>query len=228
MFHKMHQNLNLKTWLPIFLAIPLFLSLGCSSTETNPDDPSSLSKEVDELVESNRYILALERLQELKNRHPYSPQAIDAQLRMADIYFLQENFSEAAATYEAFRDLHPKHAKVRYSMYRAGLSYYSDIPDLRARDLTPAFKAQDAFREFLNQFPEGEFVADAKAKLSETRNAIAEKELYVANFYFRKDDWESAKGRYSKIISFYSDTNSFAEAEKKLKIVEGKLQNVRE
>ena len=172
---------------------------GCSSAEVNKDDPASLSKEVDDLIEADRYILALERLQELKNRHPYSPQAKDAQLRMADVYFLQENFSEAAATYEAFRDLHPKHPKVRYSMHRAAMSYYSDIPDLRARDLTPAFKAQESFKELIAQFPEGEYIAESKLKLAEVRDAIAEKELYVANFYLRWDDFEAAKDRKSVV-----------------------------
>jgi outer membrane protein assembly factor BamD len=218
-----------RIWMALFFTAPAFvLGVGCSSTEVNSEDPVALSKEIDELVEGSRYTLALEKLQELKNRHPYSPEARDAQLRMADVYFLQENFSEAAATYEAFRDLHPKHPKVRYAMYRTGLAYFNDIPSLRARDLTPAFKAQGAFKEFLNQFTDGEFVVDAKAKLVETRDALAEKELYIANFYYKRDEYEAAKGRYTKIISFYSDTKSLAEAETKLKVVEGKLANVRQ
>jgi len=145
----------------------LFLSLlfSCSSAEVNPEDPASLAKDAEAYIDSNRYIIALERLQELKNRHPYSSQAIEAHLRIADVYFLQENFPEAAATYEAFRDLHPKHPKVAYAMYRAALSYYNDIPGNHARDLTPAFKAQDSFNEFHRQFPSKEYTADAQETL---------------------------------------------------------------
>ena len=205
--------------------LPMFWFAACSSApDTSKDDePAALSKEADELMEANRYVLALEKLQELKNRHPYSPQAVDAQLRMADVYYLQENFSEAAATYEAFRDLHPKHAKVRYAMYRAANAYFKDIPDLHARDLTPAFKAQDAYKEFLNQFPTGEFSDNAKKELAETRDDLADKELYIANFYYKHDNYEAAKGRYQKILSAYADTKAKDEADKKLGQSEKKI-----
>lgn len=203
----------------------LFLSLlfSCSSAEVNPEDPASLAKDAEAYIDSSRYIIALERLQELKNRHPYSSQAIEAHLRIADVYYMQENFPEAAATYEAFRDLHPKHPKVPYAMYRAALSYYKDIPGNHARDLTPAFKAQDSFNEFLRQFPSNEYSADAREKLVEARNAIADKENYIGDFYYRRDEWESAKGRYLKVVNFYTDTKSHKHAEERVKAIEEKL-----
>ena len=89
------------------------VGFGCSTSELNENDPVVLMKDAEEDIESSRYILALEKLQKIKNQHPYSKQAVDAKLRIADVYFLQENYAEAAATYEAFRDLHPKHPMKR-------------------------------------------------------------------------------------------------------------------
>lgn len=223
---SMNNKMIKKSWYVLTFSLAISLSfLSCASVDDkNVNNAGELSKEIDELIDGSRYILALEKLQELKNKYPYAPESKDSQLRMADVYYLQENFPEAAATYEAFRDLHPKHPKVRYAMYRAGLSYYNDIPSLRGRDLTPAFKAQDSFKEFLSQFNEGEYFADVKVKLNETRNAIAEKELYIADFYFKNEDFEAAKNRYTKIVNFYTDTKVFTLAEEKLKKIDGKIK----
>jgi outer membrane protein assembly factor BamD len=80
--------------------------------------------------------------------------------------------------------LHPKHPKVAYAMFRIGLSYFNDLPSTVARDLTDASKAQDAFNEFLRRFPTDPNAADARKDLADCRKELAEKELYIANFYF--------------------------------------------
>src|SRR5690606_22860260 len=127
--------------------VGLFLSglsglYGCSSAEIDENNPTALMKEAEEDIDSSRYLLAIEKLHAIKNKHPYSKEAVEAQLRVADVYFLQDSFTEAAATYEAFRDLHPKHVKIGYATYRVGLSYFMDIPKKHARDLTPATHAE--------------------------------------------------------------------------------------
>ncbi len=195
---------------------------GCAGAEVDENDPAALSKEAENDINSSRYILALEKLQKLKNQHPYSNQAIDAQLRIADVYFLQENFSEAAATYEAFKDLHPKHPRLAYAAYRVGLSFFSDMPGNHARDLASGFRAEEAFKDYLRQFPVAEFSDDAKAKLAETRRVLAGKEMYIANFYFKREKWEAAKNRYSKVVNQYSDSPYVDDAKDKLKQIETK------
>ena len=62
----------------------------------------------------------IDKLKIIKNKYPYSKYALDASLRLADVYFLQESYTEAALAYESFRDLHPKHEKVPYAMFRIG------------------------------------------------------------------------------------------------------------
>jgi outer membrane protein assembly factor BamD len=210
-----------------YLSILVFTAIAggfsaCSSGDIDENDPTVLMNEANEDIESSRYIIALEKLQKLKNEHPYSKQATEAALRIADVYFLQDNFTEAAATYEAFKDLHPKHPRFEYAAYRIGLSYYSDIPSVHARDLTSAFKAEEGFNEYLFKFPNGEFSKDAREKLAETRKTLAEKEMYIGNFYYKREKWEAAKGRYTKVVSLYSDSPYIEEAKKKLADIESK------
>src|SRR4051812_10683656 len=74
----------------------ILLATGCSSTQVNEHDPESLFKDAEEEVASEHYQIALEKLRSLKNKFPYSKYAPDAQLRIADVYFLQESYTEAA------------------------------------------------------------------------------------------------------------------------------------
>jgi outer membrane protein assembly factor BamD len=199
-----------------------FILGGCSSGEIDENDPTILMKEANEDIESSRYMIALEKLQKLKNEHPYSKEATEAALRIADVYFMQDNFAEAAATYEAFKDLHPKHPRFEYAAYRIGLAYYSDIPSVHARDLTSAFKAEEGFNDYLFKFPNGEFSKDAREKLADARKTLAEKEMYIGNFYFKRKMWEAAKGRFTKVVNQYSESPYLEEAKTKLVDIESK------
>ncbi len=194
--------------------------LGCSTADIDENDPAALSKEAEGDIESNRYILALEKLQKLKNQHPYSSQAVEAQLRIADVYFLQENYAEAAATYEAFKDLHPKHPRLAYAAFRIGLSFYSDLPGNHARDLSSGRKAEEAFKDYLQYFPAAEYTEEVKTKLAETRKILAGKEMYIARFYYKREMWEAAKSRYLKVVNQYSDSPYIDEAKEQLKLIE--------
>ena len=217
--------MNLRRLAPYWLVLLLFGMiqighLGCSGKSVEDGDPAELYKEAEEDISSDHYQLAVDKLKIIKNKYPYSKFALDASLRLADVYFLQESFTEAALAYESFRDLHPKHEKVAYAMFRIGLSYYNDLPSTVARDLTDANKAQDAFNEFLRRFPADPNAAEAKKDLTDSRKQLAEKELYIGNFYYKRHFFDSAKSRYEKLLQLYPETTPAGEAKEKLARIE--------
>jgi outer membrane protein assembly factor BamD len=193
---------------------------GCSGKPIEEQDPGAIYKAAEDDISTDHYLLAIDKLRLIKNKYPYSKYALDAQLRLADVYFMQESYAEAALAYESFRDLHPKHEKVGYAMFRVGLSYYKDIPSPLSRDLTPAQKAVDAFNDFLHRFPADPNMKEATDDLADCRKQLAEKELYIANFYFKRNFFDSAKGRYRKLIDLYPETDAAKEAQTKLSKIE--------
>lgn len=203
----------------IALALALGFS-GCAGKEVSSDDPAALYQEAEEDISSNHYQIALDRLRAVRNRFPYSKYSVDAQLRIADVYFMQEAYTEAAAAYETFRDLHPKHEKASYAMYRMAKSFFNDIPDPISRDLTPAQKALDAYNEFLREFPDSAQAAEARTDLAEVRKILAQKELYIGNYYFKRDRFDSARPRFAKILELYAETEAAQEARKKLEAIQ--------
>ncbi|OFZ70323.1 MAG: hypothetical protein A3K03_03900 [Bdellovibrionales bacterium RIFOXYD1_FULL_44_7] len=201
----------------ILLATAVVVSLfSCAGKDVDENDPAALYKEAEEEIEDEHYQMALDKFRTVKNKFPYSKYAIDAQMRIADVYFLQESFAEAAQAYESFRDLHPKHERLPYAMYRIGKSYQQDTPGNIARDLTAAQKALDAYQEFIRRFPNTPEATVAKKDISELRKTLAEKELYIGNFYFKRDQPDAARNRFVKLLDAYPETMAAKEAKIKL------------
>ena len=190
-------------------SIALVLSLtgwGCSSTQVNENDPESLYKEAQTDISNDHYQIAIDKLRALRSRFPYSKFALEAQLTIADVYYKQESYTEAAGAYEAFRDLHPKHEKVSYAMFRAAKSYFMDAPTTVARDLTPAVRALDSYQEYLRRFPQGPEVEEARKDVATIRGMLADKELGVGLFYVNNLQPDSARSRLKKVIELYPES----------------------
>lgn len=195
----------------LFFALALMPALqfaGCSGKDIDENNPEEVYKDAEEDVADSRYQMALDKLKGLKNRFPYSHLATQAQLRIADVYYLEESFIEAAGAYETFRDLHPKHEKADYVMFRIGESYFSQLPGTIDRDMTPASKAIEAYRELLSVYPKSQYVGVAREHEKEASERLAGKERYVADFYFKREMFDSAARRYEKITTKYPGTTA--------------------
>lgn len=212
--------------LPVLLVSLTLLSLGgCAGKSVDASDPAQLYQDAEEEIKSDHYQVAIDKLRIIKNKFPYSKYSLEAQLKIADVLFLQESYAEAAASYETFRDLHPRHEKVSYAMFRAGKAYFLDIPDPISRDLAPAQKSSEAYGEFIKRFPTDPQADEARKDLAESRRILAEKELYIGDFYRKRDFPASAKPRYEKIVALYPDTPVAKEAQTRLAQVEKEIRD---
>lgn len=196
----------------------------CSNPQIDENDPASLFKEAEEEIQSDHYLIALEKLRALKNKFPQSKYATDAQLKIADVYYLQGAYPEAAASYESFRDLHPNHEKTPYAMFRIGKSYFNDLPSTTARDLTPGQKALESYQAFIHLYPNAPEVPEAKGDINHLRSLLAEKEFSIGEFYFKREIYDSCKPRFKKVIELYPETAWAEKAKEKLSIAEKKTK----
>ncbi|MEE8556966.1 MAG: outer membrane protein assembly factor BamD, partial [Myxococcota bacterium] len=73
------------------------------------------------------YVGAIELFQEVIDNYPYSEFATLSELKIADVYFDQRRFEEAANYYQDFVDLHPTHPRVSYAVYQRGLCGFSQM-----------------------------------------------------------------------------------------------------
>lgn len=190
--------------LRVIFAILLLSSLfGCSSLDKKGDTPEAAFQIAEEFEKDDRFEEAVRRYKEVKNKFPYSSFAAKAELKVADIHFKNEEYAEAQIAYQAFRDLHPKHPQSDFVAFRIALSYYNQLPDSIDRDLTLAGDTIAAFNELLKKYPQSEHVKEGIAYKEKTLKMLADKELYIADFYFRQKQFEAALGRYEGVYKKY-------------------------
>jgi len=186
----------------IILTCTLFLFLSCAAERPKgKTEAEVLFKEAKEMIVEGRYILANERLNQLRSQYPYSYYSTHAELLQADILFEQENYVESASAYTLFRDLHPTNKRMDYVNLRIAESYYKQIPSTFDRDLTPAHQAIKYYNELLRNYPGSKLIKDALERIKECQDLIEQKEKYIADFYYKTDVFGAARYRYLDILA---------------------------
>lgn len=127
-----------------------------------------------------------------------------AEIGIADSYFLNEEYIEAAAEYEGFRKLHPLHEKAGYALYRQGMSYYNQINRIDT-DQTPLKNALAIFESYAKQYPNGEQSAEVAEKIRDCRDKQLQYEIYVGRFYLKNDKYPAAIARFEEALKKFSD-----------------------
>lgn len=190
----------------ICLSLVSTFMISCASTDdANMDSAEGLFNSAQSLEKDERYEEALARYQDVKNKHPYSRFATQSELAIADIHYLREEYPEAQVAYQTFREFHPKHPKIDYVTQRLAMSFFKQLPSTIDRDLTLASRAITYFDEVLQRYPKSEYVPEAKEKRDLCLKMLAEKEVYIADFYFRRAQYDSALNRYEIVLAKFSD-----------------------
>ena len=180
---------------------------GCSSAPARDQNSAEgVFLTAEDYEKDERYEEALTKYREVMNKHPYSRFAVESKIRIANIHYERENFVEAQTAFQLVKDLHPKHEKIDYITFRLAMSYFNQLPSTIDRDLSLAHKAILHFDEVINSYPKSNFVKEAGEKRQEALKMLAEKENYIAYFYFKRDMYDSALKRYEKLLSNFKGT----------------------
>ncbi len=205
---------TLRTY-PLFLLIGFLLGVanGCSSIETRDvSTPEGAFQSAQDFEKDERYEEAIQKYQEVKNKFPYSRFAADSELKIADLHFKREAYPEAQGAYQLFKEFHPKHPQSDYVTFRLGLSYYNQLPPTIDRDLALADKAILYFDETVNSYPNSPYAKEAREKREGALKMLAQKEMYVAAFYTKRNKYDSARGRFETVLKSYPNLGYDAEA----------------
>lgn len=174
-------------------------------------------------MKDKNYPEAIRFFEYVKAKYPFSSVSAKADLRLSDIKFEQGRYVEAAEGYEKFAKDHPSSDQLDLALYRAGLSHYkaspSDFilfPPAYEKDMRETEKARDALREYVKARPGSPYLADAQKALTQAEELLAKRELYVGDFYFKRDDYPGAAARYKSLVEGYPATPQAGPAQLKL------------
>lgn len=195
----------MKTSAKLIAALVLASALlqGCSTPQVNkPAD--LLYKEGEQFFQDGKYEDAIAQWKKVKESYQSPELTAKAELNIADAYFLNNDYIEAAAGYEDFRKLHPKHPQADFALYRQGLSYYSQIHSIDT-DQTPVKNAQTTFESYLKLYPEGAQLAKVQEKYRDCRDKQLQYELYVGRFYMKTNAYKAAIARFEESLKMFAD-----------------------
>jgi outer membrane protein assembly factor BamD len=203
--------MNRKTIVKLLLPLAfLAFTMGCSTikgwfgkdkTDAPPDVLAQ--KGIKDLKKKN-YQEAIETFEKVRDRYPYSEQALLAQIKIADAYFYKKKYDEALQAYKDFEKLHPTNKAVPYCVYRRGLCYYRQRSTID-RDQTYTTKALAEFRLLKQKFPSCEFIPKAEKYMSRCRLDLAAHDFYIAEFYFKTKRYQAALDRYQSVAQEYPE-----------------------
>jgi outer membrane protein assembly factor BamD len=210
-------------------ALAGLLSLaGCASTGTDEvvEVPSAdrLYDEGVAQLESQKSMLginftnyqdAIDKFQDIIDNYPYSEYAVLAELRIADAQFAQHRWDEALNYYRDFAQLHPDHEKVPYTMLRTALCHERQS-EKSVRDQTQTREAVAALDQLILRYPNAAETSQAEELWKKLRRKLAKQALTVGDFYFERDEYQSAANRYRSVIDEFPGLGLDADALYKL------------
>ncbi|CAK8711611.1 MAG: Beta-barrel assembly machine subunit BamD [Candidatus Electronema aureum] len=150
------------------------------------------------------YSDALKSFQSIIDHHPFSPQALLAELKAADCQYYSGKYAEAKELYKIFEERHPTNEAVPYVMFQIGMCDLSRSSRID-RDPTGARDAVQSFSQLLRVHPDSPYASEAKARIQEGKEFIASHEYFVAVFYVRTSKYEQAQHRLKYLIATHPD-----------------------
>lgn len=195
---------NMKLFWSYFLPLLSLLFLSCvTEPKVNLNTPEGLFKLGNFYQKQERYEEAIAQYKALSNKFPYSNLAVDAELRVADCHYKKEEYSEAYAAFKTFKELHPKHPQMDYVTYYAAESLRHELPTTVDRDLSSASQAINYYEEVTALYPQSQYAKDSKEKRFKLIQMLADKELYIADFYFKQEKYLGALTRYELFLQSF-------------------------
>src|SRR3990172_8522918 len=199
-------------------AIFIFLLSGCSSLSmpslpwpwstpaTQPNATAeALFDEGTAYLNNKKYALAIDRFQKVKAEFPFSPQLVPAELKLAEAYYLNKQYPEAAAAFKEFQTLHPNNENIPFVLYHRGLVHFDQFTSSdRYQKMTEIAKGY--FESVVKDHPGSPYAAPAREKLAKCIEYLSEHEFNIAVFYFNEKKYPAAIDRLEGILRRYRDT----------------------
>lgn len=199
-----------KSFSKLLLFLFLCLSMaGCSVVDSVLlPDPEESAQDLfeagnDAMLEKD-YLASIKHFTKLKENYPFSPYTVEAELSLADAYFLDGEWLMASEFYKEFESLHPRHTAIPYVLYQIGMS---NMNSYRSVDRPPTFvrEAYAYFTRVQDSYPDDEYAEKSAEQIKKCRRLLAEYEIYTGDFYFRTENYGAAWLRYKVVVDSYKD-----------------------
>ena len=186
----------------LFISCPFVLA-ACASKET-PTTAEEILRLGNLNLSRKRETRARQYYEQLLEQYPDSEYKAQVQFNIAESLYAEESYLEARFEYQKFLELYPLHPLASRAQFQLGMC---DLQEVQAfdRDQQHTRDALRAFRLFRRKYAQDSLIAEAESYITFLRQRLAEHEIAVARFYYRKKAYHAAIGRLLNFIQVYPD-----------------------
>jgi outer membrane protein assembly factor BamD len=182
--------------------ILILLSLtACAAKEPAFDYKASFNQ-AEENMQKKDFEQARKDYQSIQEKSPDKTYDPVLMLRIADTYFGEKNYSEAQVEYQNFLNYHTMNRDAAYAQYQIAMCNYNELTSID-RDPVPAHNVIREMRKLMEKYPKSPYRDEGNKYISICQDRLAQYELYVAKFYFKKDSYKASAGRLEKLLKTY-------------------------
>ena len=211
-----------RKFLPVFLLIVLATTLASAglnpfakkkSKKDNNPIAGIDSKQPDkvlfdramEALRKNRYDVARVTLQTLINTYPDSEYVARAKLAIGDAWYKEggsTGLAQAEIEYKDFITFFPNMPEAAEAQLKVANIHYKQM-EKADRDYTHAKRAEDEYKQLIQQFPDSKLVPQAKQHLREVQEVLAEREYRIGRFYYLRESYIAGIARLKTLTDTY-------------------------
>jgi outer membrane protein assembly factor BamD len=164
-----------------------------------------------EQFNAHDWLLAENALREVKRKYSYSKYARLAELRLADLDFLQEKWPEAIHGYKDFIHAHRSDADdIAYARGKIAEAMVKEIPESallpasEERDQATVVDAYKELKSYIADYPTAKETPQMRALLSAVTARLVRHEIYVARYYAHLDNPDATIARIRYAMTNYA------------------------
>jgi outer membrane protein assembly factor BamD len=194
------------------LAGAVLASSGCHHKTQNPlanidskqPDKSLFDRSMDSMKKAH-YQETRTLLETLINTYPDSEYIARAKLALGDAWYDEGGkaaWQQAESEYKDFQTFFPNLPEASEAQLKIASMHYREMekPD---RDYAEAQRAAEEYKSLIQQYPDSPLVPQAKQKLREVQEILAERQYRIAHFYYLRDNLAASQARLQSLTESY-------------------------
>ena len=195
------------------LGLVLAITIGCTNKKSVNPLAGVGSKQPDkvlfdkamEAMRHNRFDVARLTLQTLINTYPDSEFIARAKLAVGDSWYAEGGaaaLAQAEQEYSDFQIFFPNMPEAAEAQLKIANIHYQQM-EKADRDYTNAKRAEDEYRKLILQYPDNKLVPEAKQRLLEVQEVLADREFGIGRFYALRQSYAASIARLQSLVEKY-------------------------
>jgi outer membrane protein assembly factor BamD len=199
--------------LGMLLLVVLAVTVACTNKKVSNPIANVDSKQPDKVLfdramdamKHNRYDVARLSLQTLINTYPDSEYIARAKLAVADSWYAEggsASLAQAEIEYKDFETFFPNMPEAAEAQLKLANIHYQQM-EKADRDPTHALRAEEEYRQLIMQYPDSKLLPEAKQRLLQVQEVLAQREFSVGRFYYLRQSYPAAIARLESLVDKY-------------------------